>query len=138
METTFKNLAVALIIFVSAVSILSSCKKGGGGSTPNADKFPLTNFSVITGTTRVNGTSVFIKYDVKNVSAKDYILTDNVQHIVYIRYTIVTTDGTSYQENRSIPDLQAGRTAAEELLIQMSSGKTLDPSKTKFELYYER
>lgn len=137
MKTTFKNLAVALFLFVSTALILSSCKKGGG-STPKDEKFPLTNFNVTLSAPRVNGTSVFISYDVKNVSSTNYLLTTYIQHPIYIKFTIVTTDGTSYQESRLIPDLGSNRTAAEEVLIQMSNGKTLDPSKTKFELYYER
>ncbi|KQC00870.1 hypothetical protein [Pedobacter sp. Hv1] len=138
MKTTLKNLAVALILLVSAVSILSSCKKGGGGSIPNADKFPLTNFNITTTAPRVNGTSVYISYDIKNVSTKNYVILDNSQHIIYVRFTIATTDGTTYEQSRLIPDLQANTTSAQEVLLQMSSGKTLDPSKTKFELYYER
>ncbi|WP_379091448.1 hypothetical protein [Pedobacter sp. UC225_65] len=138
MKTTFKNLAVSVIFFLSAVCFLTSCKKSGGGSLPDQSKFPLTNFNITTASPRVNGTSVYISYDVKNVSTKNYVILDNSQHIIYVRFTIVTTDGTTYEQSRLIPDLQANTTSAQEVLIQMSSGKVLDPSKTKTELYYER
>lgn len=137
MKTTIKNLAVTIIFLLAVVSLNSSCKKSDGGGGPNDEKFPLTNFGITVTGQRVNGTSVYISYDVKNVSTQNYQLVNFSRHPIYIKLTITTTDGTTYQESRLIPDLEPNRTSANEALITMSSGKVLDPSKTKYELYYE-
>ncbi|WP_343523955.1 hypothetical protein [Pedobacter sp.] len=109
-----------------------SCKKKPGDN-PSGEKYPLTNLQLkLTGQERATG-SLIVAYEVKNISAKDYIMRENSANLVIVRITAFTTDGNIYTDDYELLDLLSNKTAAYEFALDVTAGKTADTGKTKLE-----
>ena len=135
-----KGLLSFLMVF-TIVFCLFGCSKGDFGPTTNPGaKRPLTDFKVtITRTQNDPGTtssSYRFDYEIKNVSTADYIANDAPDEIG-LRFSITTTDGTSYEYESLLSDLKAGKSYVSFVTINYAAGKTINVSKNKSELYYK-
>jgi hypothetical protein len=136
MKTIFKKSVIAVIVLSLSVLSLSSCKKKEGER--GSDKFPLTNLTVAITSNVIypSSNNVIVSYDIKNISGADYTIQKYQLNPIKVRVVIGTTDGTSYQANLFISDVQAGKTVAMEQAVGYGAGKTVDLTKTKVELIY--
>lgn len=130
-----KNLSF-LSVLVLLTLFICSCKKKDN-NYPDDGKYPLNNFQSVITNQRivVNGTAM-VTCDVKNISQKDYLLRDNTAHPVGVKVTMTATDASVYSMSVFLNDLLTGQTAALEIPVEYTSGKTPDFSKTKLEVYY--
>lgn len=79
------------------------------------------------------GGDVYVGYDVKNVSGRDYEGSTTV--FFDIRWTVKTTDGTLYHTLRGMPDdLLKDAVSSESVIIDLSPGKTADLSSLTYEV----
>lgn len=79
------------------------------------------------------GGDVYVGYDFRNISGRDYDA-DKSGHFD-IRWTVKTTDGTLYQEQRGIPYvLLKDAVSSESIVIDLSPGKTADLSTVAYEI----
>jgi hypothetical protein len=137
MKKLFKTQLTGVMVFLLTVALFASCKKKSN-DLPSTDKYPLTNLTLtLTGQTLSSSGGIWVKYDVKNISAKNYIVQDNVFAFVAVRISVFATDGTAYTQDYTVDDLLAGKTDSEEHIMAGSSSKVIDASKTKLEFVYK-
>ncbi len=136
MKKLFKTQLTSAFTFLFVVTLLTSCKKKD--DAPSNDKFPLTNFTAkITKQENLTSQSaVLIDFDIKNTSGTDYTVEKYALNPVKLKLTVVATDGSGYDENSYVADVQAGKTFSAKLAVDYSVGKTIDLTKSKIELLY--
>ncbi|WP_346238773.1 hypothetical protein ABDK00_004975 [Niabella insulamsoli] len=130
-----KLLPLLLIAFVS-VSALMSCSKddvdGETGSRFKPSDFKISN---IKATQRAGSSTLSISFDQTNTTDMNY--TYDSDGSFRIKWTVNSTDGNTYNEDRLLATvLDAKATSAETGTIQLSPGKIADISTLKYEVYY--
>jgi hypothetical protein len=137
MKKLFKTQLTSLMVFFLIVALFASCKKKND-DLPSHDKYPLTNLTLTLTEQRLSSTGgVWVKYDVKNISSKDYIMQHNAYALIAVRVNVYATDGTAYTQDYGVDDLLAGKTETNEHIMASNSTKAIDVSKTKLELVYK-
>ncbi|MBB6235843.1 hypothetical protein HDC90_000443 [Pedobacter sp. AK013] len=136
MKKMFKTQLTSVFTFLFVVALLASCKKKD--DTPSDGKFPLTNFNAkITKQENVPSQSaVLIDFDIKNTSGTDYVVQKYALNPVKLKLTVIANDGSAYNLNSYVADVQAGNTFSAKLAVDYSVGKTIDLTKSKIELLY--
>lgn len=137
MKKVFKAQLTSVLTVLLTIALFASCKKKDGDG-PNSEKFPLSNLTA-TITKQEDAASqsiIIISFDIKNISSTDYYLSEQGNNPVKFKLTVVTTDGTKFEETSHVTDVAASKTSARELAVHYSSGKTVDLTKSKIELLY--
>lgn len=138
-KTTNKNLkhlAIAFLVFASLLMV--SCGKDSS-VTPdpgsNTSKFKAADFKISNIVTEEISYGLSIDYEEMNVTSMNYNY-DN-DGAFRIKWTVKTTDGVQYQEDRLLAtELDAGGAAALSCVISVTEGKTIDVSTLTYEVYY--
>jgi hypothetical protein len=139
MKRNFSKFTMSICTFLMVGILLSSCSKSSTVPDPSPDNlvFQPSDFSITITNKEIDPTWVRVHYDVKNLSNKNYSSEANGGNSYYIKFTVKTTDGATYNSSDRILDLDAGATFPDMTYIDYTEGKTIDLSTFKYELYVD-
>ncbi|WP_119080859.1 hypothetical protein [Chitinophaga alhagiae] len=122
-------LALTALLMVAG---LMGCSKKNDPGPGSGNGFKITDIQIsnIVAEQERAGSQVHVAYDVKNVSGKDMVDYSPFD----ILWTVKTTDGTLYQQERSISALKKDAVSPDDVWIGVSAGKVADLSTLKYEV----
>lgn len=123
-------LAAFTALFIVAGLMGCSKKNDPGPGSGNGFKTTDIQISNIVAEQEGAGGQVHVSYDVKNVSGKDMVVYSPFD----ILWTVKTTDGTLYQQERSVAALKKDAVSPDDVWISVSAGKVADLSTLKYEV----
>jgi hypothetical protein len=126
MKTVFKNLFAVVLITVMSVS----CSKSDSGGSSNSNclsgslTFKQTEVKDFAGVSN----SIYVTFDVKNTSTKDYSLTSaGAGNFIFYKIKVKTTDGTIYETKGPFTDgISAGATKSISVPGEYGAGKVYE------------
>ncbi len=128
LKRTLTGAFTALLI----VAGLMGCSKKDNPGPGSGNGFKITDIQIsnIVAEQENAGRQVHVSYDVKNVSGRDMVDYSPFD----LLWTVKTTDGTLYQQERSVSALKKDAVSPDHVWISISAGKVADLSTLKYEV----
>lgn len=130
---------VGAFLLASLTSSMVSCSsESDSNETENTDKlFDKNKFKIVVTkkSTNTDTRRLTIDYEVTNTANVAYEYIDDGNYA--LKFTVLATDGTKFEELRSMPSLSAGASKVEYAVIEFTEGKILDEQSITYEVVLE-